>query len=302
MLAVLALGCDPKTGLVGQAGTEGSESGPSEAGEDDADAADDGGGDGGTLGSGDDGNVDDTGPVPNGEVDCAALDPNGPTVAGGELGPSGFPPACNPRFDTAQGPYRCCSDDPAAEAGELPAYMGKNIDGGMPYFAGTNNDLGTWGLCVKTSDIPFGSGLTEPAASNCPVPCDPTWDEGSVDTVCGSGRVCCQTQELQPEDCVVDPVSGQWRPVDGTDIGVMYEDGVPITTWAPNSHTTHQDPNGNACLGFAGGDLVSPIFTECIRNLHVTNHRGYCMALGPGQTCPLQQPGYVDACAQLNGG
>jgi hypothetical protein len=232
-------------------------------------------------------------PPVDGPVDCATIDADADTVAGGPLGALGFPPPCSPRA-SGGGTWTCCSDDPAAQGGELPAYEGKGIDGTTPIFSGGNNAIGTSGLCVRTSDIPVGSGLLEPQAANCPIPCNPTWDAGSIATVCGGNRVCCQTQELQPEDCILD--GDVWRPVTGEDIG----NG---TDWANNRHATHQDPGGVGCNVFAGGSgQGNPAWVDCIAQLTVADQRGYCMALQPGQACPAAVPGYLDACMQINMG
>jgi hypothetical protein len=219
------------------------------------------------------------------------------TVGGGALSTLGFPRACNPRLqpDIIDG-FLCCSTDPATADGTLPAYTGKGITGSPPLYAGEANGAGTWGMCVRTEDIPEGSGLLDAAAANCPVPCDPTWSDDDVSTVCGSGRVCCQTTELGANDCVQD--NGVWRPVSGADIGV--EGVVPPTNWNNVAHDTHQDPNGNVCLAYAGDNTASEEFLECIQTLSVANRRGYCMALGPGQACPGADPSYVDACEAKN--
>ena len=85
---------------------------------------------------------------------------------------------CNPRqSDNCPETHFCCSDDPAAVGGELPGYMGKDIGNATPLFSGLNNALGTSGMCVRTEDIPAGSGLLEPNVVNCPIPCNPTWTE-----------------------------------------------------------------------------------------------------------------------------
>jgi len=237
----------------------------------------------------------DGGMVVDGMVDCSTLPPGGPMVAGGDLAPTGFPEfACNPRADGglhANG-YNCCSVDPAAEGGGLPSYAGKNIQGGNPYFSGDNNELGTWGMCVRTGDIPFGSALIEAAAASCPIPCNPTWDDESIDVVCGENRRCCQTHVLTPMDCVQDQ-DGIWRAVSGADIGSS-------TDWNPSAHETHQDPGGVVCTGYASGDQTSPIFFDCIEQLSVADQRGVCMALQVGQACPSEQPSFVDACELLN--
>jgi hypothetical protein len=216
-------------------------------------------------------------------------------IGGGPPGPLGFPPPCNPSRDAGTNGYRCCSHDPAAADGQLPAYEGKNIEGGStPFFSATNNDLSAFGSCVDVTQI-AGQGLVEANAESCPIPCNPTWPQASIDEVCGSSRVCCQTVELGPDDCVVDAVTGLFRPVTGDDIGV-------ITQWKPADHDTHQDVNGSNCLALAGGDSSSPVFQSCVRALSVADQRGFCMALGAGQACPHTQPSYVDACEELNGG
>jgi hypothetical protein len=217
-------------------------------------------------------------------------------IGGGPPGPLGYPPPCRPLSDSGTNGYRCCSDDPATLDGQLPAYEGKNIEGGsLPSFSGANNELSSSGMCVDVSQLAGLGGLTEAAAEDCPIPCNPTWDESSIDEVCGSGRSCCQTVELQPEDCVLDAVTGLYRPVTGEDIGVL-------TQWRPTDHATHQDPNGVRCLALAGGDSGSEIFEGCVRELSVADQRGFCMALSAAQACPHEQPSYVDACEQLNGG
>lgn len=233
---------------------------------------------------------------------CAGLREDGRTVGGGDPGPSGFPPPCSPRVDGGPvGAYTCCSDDPAAQGGALPAFQGKEIlEGATPLFSGANNALSTSGLCVKTGDIPAGSGLLEPEAAGCPIPCDPTWPDDAVATVCGEGRACCQTQPIERADCIVDPTTGLYRPVDGTDIGTEYDNGAIVTSWAPGEHATHQDPGGVSCSELAGGNLSGEVFRDCVRNLHVADRRGYCMALTPGQICPLV--GSADACELLNEG
>ena len=226
----------------------------------------------------------------DGKVDCLDLPAGGPTVGGSEPGPLGFPVvACSPRA-SGVGEYTCCSDDPSAVGGALPAYTGKGIDGGTPIFADANNSLSTWGLCVRTDDIPVGSGL---AANNCPLPCDPTWSQSDVDVACGGARVCCQTFAIQPADCILDPETQQWRPARGTDV----IDGLSI--WASDSHATHQDPGGAGCTQFTG-DSSGDAFLDCVAQLRVASQRGYCMALQPGQACP--GAGEPNACDQINSG
>ncbi|MEM6993365.1 MAG: hypothetical protein AAF721_22825 [Myxococcota bacterium] len=233
---------------------------------------------------------DEPAPDGSGYVDCAQVD--GPTVGPGEPGVTGFPvTACNPRLSSA-GSHKCCSDDPAAAGGALPNYESKNISGGTPLFSGINNDLGVSGLCVRTADIPAGSGLQEAAALDCPIPCNPTWDATGIGAVCGASRVCCQTRELQALDCVQPEGEEAYRPVTGADIPAL-------TDWAPGAHATHQDPGGVSCAALAGGDMTSPVFTDCIAQLSVANQRGFCMALPSGVDCPTAAPTYVSACERL---
>jgi hypothetical protein len=201
---------------------------------------------------------------------------------------------CNPQQENnCPDTHFCCSDDPAAVGGAKPNYAGKNIpDGAMPYFSGDQNPLGTSGMCVRVDDI-AGQGLIEVGAANCPIPCNPTWDPAWIDDVCGSARVCCQTVELESKDCTLE--DGMYRPVTGEDII------SGVSAWRPSDHATHQDPNGTSCQAFAGGDTGSSVFRDCVAQLSVANQRGFCMALGVGQFCPTEQPGYIDACAALSG-
>jgi len=253
------------------------------------------GGDGSGSGDGSDGA--DTGDgATEGEVDCASLGAGEPTVGPGPVGPLGYPTRhCNPRA-SGEGEFKCCSDDPAAPNGVLPDYLGKTTNGETPIFSGESNERGTSGMCVRTDDIPAGAELLDPGAENCPTPCNPLWDAGSTATVCGEGRVCCQTRAMGEKDCVVDPDSGMWRPVTGKDYA---PDGSGLTFWTPQEHATHQDPGLQGCTQFALGDQA--VYTDCIDQLTVANQRGYCMSLAPGELCPAAEPDYIDACEQLNG-
>ncbi len=216
-------------------------------------------------------------------------------VGGGPPGALGYPLGCAPNSDPGINGYRCCSTDPAAVGGAPPNYQHKNIpNSDTPYFSGDNNDLSAFGQCIRVGDL-AGQGLIEMAATNCPIPCNPTWPEDIIDDVCGLARVCCQVRELEPEDCIIDPNTGLYRPVDGDDIGVS-------TVWRPSDHATHQDVNGSTCLALAGGDASSPVFQDCIRQLSVADQRGFCMSLNAGQSCPADQPTYINACDLLNGG
>jgi len=213
---------------------------------------------------------------------------------------------CNPKQESnCPDTHFCCSDDPAAPGGAKPDYAMKNIDGGeKPYFSGDNNGLGVSGMCVEVDTI-VGQGLVEFPAANCPIPCNPTWEDDWIDDVCGTARVCCQTVELEAKDCVIDPDAGMYRPVTGHDIGVEIPGGggAVITDWKPDAHATHQDPNGSSCLALGGGNQQSEVFQDCVRQLTVANQRGFCMQLAAGQGCPTSPAaGYVDACTKLNAG
>ena len=212
---------------------------------------------------------------------------------------------CNPRqSDNCPDTHFCCSDDPASPEGMLPSYLDKGIDGhDFPFFSGVNNGLGTSGLCVRTGDIPLGSGLLEPQAANCPIPCNPKWDDlignNTIRDVCGMGRVCCQTVAMEATDCLPDN-DGVWQPVTGALIG----DG---TNWGAGVHATHQDPGGTGCSQYAramggSGMLGDPIWEDCIAQLTVADQRGFCMALTDGQSCPVEQAGFINACDQINQG
>lgn len=216
---------------------------------------------------------------------------------------------CNPRQgENCPDTHFCCSDDPSTADGGLPKYNGVAGNNGTstPLYADASNALGTSGMCVHREDIPTGSGLLDPAAANCPIPCNPTWTAGQVEDICGTGRVCCQTVELGEKDCVQDVASGTWRPVTGEDIcsprpGVECPT-VPTTNWNNVAHDTHQDPNGTVCLSVSGGNQESAAFQECITHLTVANQRGFCMSLGPGQICPTDPTtGYRSVCDIKNG-
>lgn len=207
---------------------------------------------------------------------------------------------CNPQqADNCPQTHFCCSDDPSAEGGGLPAFIGQDISGAQaPYFAGSNNALGTQGMCVRTEDLSGAAALAEPAAAGCPIPCNPTWAADEIATVCGASRQCCQTVPLEPADCVLD--DGVWRAVRGSDIGETTESGTPVTTWLPADHATHQDPRGNACLRIAMNDAESEVFADCVGQLSVADQRGFCLGLGADQACPTADPTFTDACAALN--
>jgi hypothetical protein len=207
----------------------------------------------------------------------------------------------------------CCSDDPAAvllddlDAQVTPQYQG-GAGEGTPLFSGGNNPRSRWGLCVAAGSVPDSYSLDEVNAQGCPVPCNPHWDAADVQLICGSGRVCCQTVELGPEDCALDPDlgdSGCWRPVTGNDVVGL--GGLDSTNWSSMDHATHQDQSGIGCQQFASGvppevlaDLGltdQDVFIACVRRLGVADSRGLCMA---NVTCPFAAPSYRDACEQQN--
>jgi hypothetical protein len=240
--------------------------------------------------SGSSGDADTDEPPVDGPIDCAMLPADAELLGGEPLGALGFPPPCSPR-SSGEGEHKCCSDDPAAVGGTLPAYENKGIVGSTPIFSGDNNPIGTWGVCVRTAHVSPGSGLLEPQAENCPIPCNPTWSEDDIAAVCGD-RVCCQTQPLEPEDCIFDPDTELWRPVTGDDIG----NG---TDWSYGLHATHQDPAGVGCEAFAGGE-DNDAWYDCVRQLTVADQRGFCLSLPFGESCPHTTE--VDACMQINMG
>lgn len=218
---------------------------------------------------------------------CNQLSPEGPTFGCyGERDCERIVVACQPRLNHGEGPFQCCSDDPAAVGGGLPAYEGLNPGGQTPYFSGRNNAVGTSGACVRVDDTI--DGLLEPEAEGCPVPCNPTWDPESIELICGTEQVCCQTRAVGRKDCIRDEIQQRHRPIDGTDIG----HGHP---WRPGDHDTHQDPNGDGCLGLAGGDTRAPQFRDCVRQLSVANQRGFCTQ--PGNCCASVR--YTNVCEQF---
>ena len=215
--------------------------------------------------------------------------------------------ACSEFID----PHLCCSDDPAAldlaniDTEVTPAYVGRGGEG-TPIFSGGNNALSRSGTCVAEDFVPPAAALADVGAQGCPVPCNPTWSSSDITTVCGSGYVCCQIQELEPEDCVLDPNLGDagcYRPVTGNDIQGF--GGIDAT-----SHATHQDPSGTSCEVFVNaippnvladnGLTASDALLACFRRLSVANRRGYCLAGAAVTACPYAVPTYIDACEQLN--
>lgn len=215
-----------------------------------------------------------------------------PTPTTGEPdNPAGF---CKP---VAQAPeacpqgYVCCSDDPATTQGRLPNYFnGMNSEKyGIPIFSAANNVLSYSGQCVAVG------GFVSPFPSGCPVPCNPTWEEAQTVEICGAGTTCCPFQTVDPDkDCVLDPDTGQWRAVRGSDI-------PKLTTWG-SSHTTNQDPQGTSCTLFAspGGMLDQEALADCYAQLGVADQRGFCYAASQCEChedlCAQKNPGYVKRC------
>lgn len=212
--------------------------------------------------------------------------------------------------------YQCCSDDPAAlDFGAINSFVTPNYQGrggdGVALFSGGNNPLSKVGMCVEVGSVAPAFALADINAQGCPVPCNPTWSQSNITAVCGQGTFCCQTTELQPEDCVFDPDAGDagcFRAVTGDDI--MGVGTSNLTNWGGNVHATHQDPSGLNCEVFVNG-LPPSILSDnsitaaealraCWRRLTVANQRGFCLG-GPNVTgCPLASPAYRDACEQMN--
>lgn len=214
-------------------------------------------------------------------VATSCLEPNLPVVAY----------RCNPRqANNCPNNYFCCSDDASAAGGGLPAYAGRQ-GSATPFFSGFNNALSTSGMCVDTDTV-GAAGLLDPGAEGCPVPCNPNWDRGDLDSICGELAVCCQTVELGLKDCVQS--GSTWRPVTGGDIG-------SLTNWSPGEHDTHQDPGGIGCLQYAGGQENND-YRDCLDHLTAADQRGFCVALAPGETCGTFRPEYVDPCECINQG
>lgn len=228
-------------------------------------------------------------PDADGYIDCAEVEAS-KGIGPGPTSITGYPElSCHPGR-SGSGEFLCCSDDAAAVGGTPNYEPGAPSGDGRPYFSGVNNEAGDWGLCVRTGDAPAGVGLATPLG--CPVACNPTWETEDVHLVCGLGLKCCQTRVLEPEDCIEDP-AGTWRPVTGADLL------VGRTDWAPGRHRTHQDPGADGCADAAGGREGAE-YEACVMELGAANQRGYCVGGAGG--CPLEDPGYLDACEQINAG
>ena len=226
---------------------------------------------------------------------------------------------CSPSSDSpcptsGDDAYICCSDDPAAlnlkfpDNVVTPRYTGRGGEG-SPLFSGGNNPLSRSGMCVREGSVPLSGALLDVNAQGCPVPCNPTWSAADINAVCGDNTICCQTVELEPEDCVLDPMAGDdgcYRPATGYDItGVG---GQELTDWSGTAHKTHQDPGGTNCQFFVEGIPEGSLgelsrqqaLDACYRRLTVANQRGFCLGGAGVVACPLAQPSYRDACEQAN--
>ncbi len=199
---------------------------------------------------------------------------------------------CNPSKATDACPDDevCCSDDPATTKGRLPNYFNNKNDAkfGVPIFSGNNNSLSTSGMCVSVGEFP------SPFTNFCPVPCNPTWEQGEREAICGVGSLCCQMQELDPlKDCVMG-ADGKWRAVTGADIPAL-------TTWG-DRHATNQDAQGANCTLFASGGGAGAVdaaaLSDCYAQLTVANQRGFCYKSCPciEDVCAMKNPGYTPKC------
>jgi hypothetical protein len=212
--------------------------------------------------------------------------------------------------------YQCCSDDPAAlrlstiDQHVTPRYQGRGGQG-IPVFSGSNNPLSRSGMCVQAGSVPITSALADINAQGCPIPCNPTWSNANIDAVCGPNTICCQTTELEDEDCVLDTSvgpNGCYRPATGYDIGGVGT--ANFTNWSGTAHKTHQDPSGTNCKVFVegipanvlseAGLTAAEVQNACFRRLTVSNQRGFCLGGANAQVCPLANPFYRDACEKRN--
>jgi len=221
---------------------------------------------------------------------------------------SGFPAPCAPSGVSGISDRLCCSDDPSAFDPDIPppevvpAYGLGPGGSGEPIFSAGRNDASGWGVCVGADFLPRGAGVVvREDGAECPLPCDPTWRSDQVDAVCGSNSLCCQTQETDESDCVMDLSLGCFRAVSGLDIvepTVQTIDGQPVR-WAQGDFATMQDGDGIRCRQYANGDTEAEI--GCFRSLRTAAQRGFCMGRSAEvQGCPLADPNYEDACERLN--
>ncbi|MFY0538139.1 hypothetical protein [Nannocystis pusilla] len=188
--------------------------------------------------------------------------------------------ACKPvDGNTCPTGHTCCSDDPAA-LGALPNYFNPDVvddQFGPPLFSAENNDLSHWGYCIETGGFP------SPLSNGCPVPCDPHWNLEERVLICGGSQCCPFTAVDVNKDCILDPDTGRWRTVNGSDVLLKRSE------WG-DAHATNQDPQLESCKQLAAGDENAMI--DCVRKLAVADRRGYCFS---GE-CPCVE----DVCAQKN--
>lgn len=197
---------------------------------------------------------------------------------------------CNPRQDdNCPDDYECCSSDPATLT---------TRSGDQRLFSGTRNSLSEFGMCIRKGDLRGTSfALPESPDGDCPVPCNPQWGDALVEGVCGAGRVCCQTREVEPLDC-----TGA-APATNAEALACARDSS-CTNWA--QHPSAQDPNFQRCTELSrdgSGTVIQATFEACAETLSVANQRGFCMAPDPNRRClNMGTPFYTDACAQGAGG
>ena len=201
---------------------------------------------------------------------------------GDDFGNPAFRCAPSDGADACPDSYACCSDDPAAQEGKLPAYRNSaaNDTHGTPLFSEMNNVLSSQGMCVQTEAV------GNPLLNGCPVACNPTWSASQITDICG-GVACCQTEQVNPDkDCIQDAGTDLWRAVTGADV-------VTGSTGWGGKHETNQDPEAAGCAIFAGtNDFGNPTYKDCLAQLTVANQRGFCTA-----TCPCIE----DLCELKNG-
>ena len=212
---------------------------------------------------------------------------------GEDFGNPAFRCAPSDGADACPDSYTCCSDDPAAQGGKLPAYRGVATSAtfGTPIFSENNNPISSQGMCVQASAI------ANPLTNGCPVACNPTWSAADIDTVCG-GVSCCQTEEVDPEKDCFQGGDGVWRAFTGADIL------TGATGWG-NKLATNQDPSAMGCATFAGNaDVNDPTFADCLNQLSVANQRGFCNDTCPcvEDLCALKNPGAVPKCSAAPAG
>ncbi len=213
---------------------------------------------------------------------------------GDDFGNPAFRCAPSDGADACPDSYACCSDDPAAQDGKLPAYRNSAADDahGTPLFSEMNNVLSSQGMCVQTE------GVGNPLLNGCPVACNPTWSASEISDVCG-GVACCQTEQVNPDkDCIQDAGTGLWRAATGADI--FTNGGV----WG-SRFATNQDPDVSGCAVFAGtNDPENQTFKDCLTQLSVANQRGFCTASCPciEDLCELKNPGATPKCSAVPAG